>query len=516
MVRTSPYLDEKLANKNATCNMQVVFVDIVSYSKRKAHAQVEVIEAFMASMEQALTDTARQYLGHLTKNDLNLRRDIVVLPAGDGAAIGFPFDGIHDMHLSFARHLFKVVDRFNRRSKCTSFREDGWCDCHGAFLLRCGVSEGKLIIYKDLNGNYNIAGEAVNMAARVMGRADGNQVFFTERGYVELADLVKGVDRKFRKYVNVEIKHNLRITVYQYIEEGQVGIDVSPRADLESVQVTDKSKDLEATQPASIDREKDAVVRSNTSRQRGVSTQTLAIGSSSGLDKEMQSRMVPVPAGEFLLGDDQTGRVQVKIPQSFLIDKYPLTQGIYERVMNTNPSHFKGNDRPVETVSWRDALAFCNTLTLLFGLDPVYDISGEEVTIDLRKNGYRLPNEAEWEYACLGGNDQERYGPIDRIAWYNKNSESQTQPVGRMDPNSFGLFDMLGNVCEWCNDRYEQRHSPSHNIGYMGPPSSPEHVARGGSWKNLSNNISSKSRFRWQPMIREDTLGFRVVRGEQH
>jgi formylglycine-generating enzyme required for sulfatase activity len=230
----------------------------------------------------------------------------------------------------------------------------------------------------------------------------------------------------------------------------------------------------------------------------------------------MQSRMVPVPAGEFLLGDDQTGRVQVKIPQSFLIDKYPLTQGIYERVMNTNPSHFKGNDRPVETVSWRDALAFCNTLTLLFGLDPVYDISGEEVTIDLRKNGYRLPNEAEWEYACLGGNDQERYGPIDRIAWYNKNSESQTQPVGRMDPNSFGLFDMLGNVCEWCNDRYEQRHSPSHNIGYMGPPSSPEHVARGGSWKNLSNNISSKSRFRWQPMIREDTLGFRVVRGEQH
>jgi class 3 adenylate cyclase len=395
MARTSVYLDAMLATKNPTCNMQVVFVDIVSYSQRQPHAQVSVIRAFMDSLREALKATAQQYIDDTSKKNLLLMNDLAVLPAGDGAAIGFPFEGFHDIHLSFACHLFRIVDRINRDSHCESFREHNWCNCHDAFLLRCGISEGKMILYKDLNDNYNIAGEAINMASRVMGLAGPGQVFFTQDGYKELEDWVPGVDQKFRKYTDVVIKHNLRINVYQYTAKGQKGLDVSAKADLGLSEVVGHTQDRAMTPEVSSGIKQSPILRKPFGNKKDAGTSTSDTRTPNRVIREMRGRMVTIPAGTFTMGDEQTGRSLVKIPQPFLIDKYPMTQGIYEQVMNTNPSHFKGADRPVENVSWADAIAFCNALSRLSGLEPVYDILGKEVSIDLGKNGYRLPTEAE-------------------------------------------------------------------------------------------------------------------------
>src|SRR5215813_1176259 len=148
---SSPYLEDRMKRENSYCNMQVVFVDMVSYSRRKSFAQVNVIAAFMESIETALLHLASQYVRYTQEREIHIRRDVVLLPAGDGAAIGFPFDGVRDMHLNFACDLLRIVDEANRKITCELFREHGWCDCHKAFLLRCGISEGKLILYKDLN-----------------------------------------------------------------------------------------------------------------------------------------------------------------------------------------------------------------------------------------------------------------------------------------------------------------------------------------------------------------------------
>lgn len=230
----SEYLNTIIDKRNQTTNLQLVFVDVKSYSKRRSQIQVEVVRAFMNALNEAKSEVSKDYLKFAQDNEVNFKTDIIVLPTGDGAAIGFPFEGLHDIHLSFAKSLLKAVATHNSKSKCEKFEEAGWCNCHASFKLKIGVDEGKGILYRDINGNYNIAGNVINMASRVMNQGDSGHIFMTENAYEQLIDMIDDphLDERFRKYEGIKIKHGLEINVFQYINEGEPYINSQPPSDL--------------------------------------------------------------------------------------------------------------------------------------------------------------------------------------------------------------------------------------------------------------------------------------------
>jgi hypothetical protein len=220
---------------NHTAQIQVVFLDIEKYSRRRTLTQIEVIGAFTHDLGEALKECSKEFVDYAQKNDLNFQNDIITLPTGDGAAIVFSFDGLHQMHLRFAKALLSVMHQRNSANPCDRFAEAGWCNCHSNYNVRIGISEGRGVVYRDLNGGYNVAGEVVNMAARVMSTADRNQVIFTEEAHRQIIDMVDDpilVDR-FKEYLNVQIKHGVKIAVYQYIEEAFNPLNSSPPEPLE-------------------------------------------------------------------------------------------------------------------------------------------------------------------------------------------------------------------------------------------------------------------------------------------
>ncbi len=227
----------------------------------------------------------------------------------------------------------------------------------------------------------------------------------------------------------------------------------------------------------------------------------------------MESRMVQIPDGNVLLKDEKSGNQFTAEVSPFFMDKFPVTQDLYEKVMGKekNKSRFEGGDRPVETVSWFDAVEFCNRLSEKAGLKPVYTIEGEKITADWHVKGFRLPTEAEWEYACRAGTTGERYGEIDQIAWYKDNSNGSTQGVGKKEPNPWGLYDMLGNVWEWCWDWYED-YPKEDKKDWRGPESGSPRVCRGGGWINDAGNCACAFRNRIHPVHRGNFLGFRLAR----
>ncbi|MCK5231582.1 MAG: SUMF1/EgtB/PvdO family nonheme iron enzyme, partial [Desulfobulbaceae bacterium] len=193
-------------------------------------------------------------------------------------------------------------------------------------------------------------------------------------------------------------------------------------------------------------------------REQGVS-KALAKVEPLYLDQEgadpIRIDMVRAPAGLFLMGDELEGPIRVKtISESFMISTVPVTNALYSAVTgDAPPSHFKGDDRPVESVSWVDAVRFCNKLSERMNLEPAYVIDGERVEWLRDRTGFRLPTEAEWEYACRAGSTTcfacgDLDSGLDNMGWYDKNSGKQTHPVGQKQPNSWGLFDMHGNVWE--------------------------------------------------------------------
>jgi len=207
---------------------------VVSYSKRRSQSQADVIDSYMACLESARKASAQQFIEYSEANRVNFVSDVIYLQSGDGTAVCFPFDGLHDVHLHFAKQLLKSVHEHNTGQACDKFTEQGWCNCHSGFNISIGVSEGKGILYRDVNSAYNIAGSVINMAARVMGLAGNNQIIFTEDAYHQIIDMVDDphLDEQFLEFKNAKIKHNHKIIVYQYIERGLDYINTDPPEDL--------------------------------------------------------------------------------------------------------------------------------------------------------------------------------------------------------------------------------------------------------------------------------------------
>jgi len=235
--------------------------------------------------------------------------------------------------------------------------------------------------------------------------------------------------------------------------------------------------------------------------------------------------MVLVPAGEFVMGDergeaDERPARKVRI-SAFYMDKFEVTQKAYKALMGKTPAKFKGDDRPVERLSWLYAIRYCNMRSLREGLKPCYDIQTQEC--DFAADGYRLPTEAEWEYACRAGtttpysfgNDAALLGDY---AWFKGNSGRTTHPVGRKRPNPWGLFDMHGNVAEWCNDRYApDAYATGPSQDPTGAKTGDERVLRGGSWGTSAGACRSAARASEAPGFADvcfgyERYGFRCVR----
>jgi formylglycine-generating enzyme required for sulfatase activity len=213
--------------------------------------------------------------------------------------------------------------------------------------------------------------------------------------------------------------------------------------------------------------------------------------------------MVEIPAGRIVLTDEGTRTKWTVEVTAFLLAPVPVTRRRYDGVRGaaTDPARSR---RPVAEVSWTDALRFCNALSEAEGRRPCYligdDPDGRDVTCDWRADGYRLPSEAEWEYACRAGSTAVRYGELDDIAWYRENSGGAAHDVATRAPNAWGLYDTIGNVWEWCWDLFDP--------GVYGP----YRVFRGGGWFDPPRGCRASCRRKSHPTYRIDDLGFRLAR----
>jgi len=186
--------------------------------------------------------------------------------------------------------------------------------------------------------------------------------------------------------------------------------------------------------------------------------------------------------------------------------------------MGYNPSGVKGAHCPVEAVRWYDAVEFCNRKSKHEGLEPAYRIDGQTVTCDFESGGYRLPTEAEWEYAARGGDRENRKkysgsDNIEEVAWYHTNSDFLIHPVGLKKPNQYGLYDMSGNVAEWCWDLYDDNYysrSPKQNP--MGSSGGTYRAVRGGCFIHRPPVMQITSRDSYDPHRTRGGLGIRLVR----
>ena len=240
--------------------------------------------------------------------------------------------------------------------------------------------------------------------------------------------------------------------------------------------------------------------------------------------------MVLVPAGEFPMGSqqgqpDEAPVHKVKV-SSFLMDKFEVTHEMFAKVQLPNPSHWQDHpQKPVERVRWRDAKQYCNERSLLEGLKPCYNEKTIDWECDYSADGYRLPTEAEWENACRAQSD----GPYDfglaeklrQHAWFSDNAEQKTHPAGQKKPNRWGLYDLYGNVSEWCEDVYSPTYyGASPVLDPRGPPNPGKdvrRVIRGGSWKASADMCRATARQGERTgdtdaCFSTDYCGFRCVR----
>ena len=220
--------------------------------------------------------------------------------------------------------------------------------------------------------------------------------------------------------------------------------------------------------------------------------------------------LVPIPAGEFLMGSpateparrDNEDQHRVKISRPFYLGICEVTVAQFDKVMGMRPSHWKADNNPIEQVSWEQVTSFCRELSASAAEQQAGRV-------------YRLPTEAEWEYACRAGSqtpfsfgsNPEEFGVY---GWFLKNSDSRSHSVGQKKPNSFGLYDMHGNVWEWCQDWYGEFET-GFSVDPTGPVSSFSRVRRGGSWEHPPRQGRSSHRSYLPPDYRYCKLGFRVA-----
>ncbi|MGM0461866.1 MAG: formylglycine-generating enzyme family protein [Fibrobacterota bacterium] len=246
-------------------------------------------------------------------------------------------------------------------------------------------------------------------------------------------------------------------------------------------------------------------------------------------DHETIAGMIRIPAAgtNFIMGAgdgwEERNQQAVRFTSDFYISATCITQKEYEAIVGNNPSQFSGANRPVEMVSWYDAARYCNARSRSEGREPVYQYDGGVVhkdteednwQADVSKNGYRLPTEAEWEYAAQGGVGHE-YGTHDGVldldrANYRGNGIHHTTDVKTYAPNPFGLYDMAGNIQQWCTDWYGN-YSDDAVVNPSGPVDGYNRVVRGGSWYNNGQFLRAGSRSFASPNEQNDILGFRVV-----
>jgi len=238
-------------------------------------------------------------------------------------------------------------------------------------------------------------------------------------------------------------------------------------------------------------------------------------------------KMMPIRAGRFPMGSEDSGPYSSEKPQRwvsitvpFLLSETEVTQAQYQAVMGKNPSDFSKEadspQRPVVSVSWFDAVEYCNRLSEHEGLPRCYEISGDKVKWPKKQacTGYRLPTEAEWEYAARAGQDTEYAGSsnLEEVAWYNRNSSNQTHQVRRKKANHWGLHDMSGNVEEWVWDWYAGSYEGAASKDPTGPENGDYRVLRGGAWSSEAVYARVADRNRFAPSIRYRRVGFRLAR----
>lgn len=213
------HLDNIINNHEGVTNLKIVFVDVEKYSRRKTKIQKEIIRVFSQILKDALTEISREFVEYAQQNNINLRDDTIILPTGDGAAIAFSFDGLHDIHLKYALAVLRRVYDHNIQTSCKQFSEAGYCNDHTHFNIRVGISQGDGLIYKDVNERHNVAGGVINMAARVMDQADRNQIVFTSESYSMYIDMIDkpNIDELFTRYSEVRLKHDVVVDIYQYV-----------------------------------------------------------------------------------------------------------------------------------------------------------------------------------------------------------------------------------------------------------------------------------------------------------
>jgi formylglycine-generating enzyme required for sulfatase activity len=253
-------------------------------------------------------------------------------------------------------------------------------------------------------------------------------------------------------------------------------------------------------------------------------------------ERAVRQGFVLIEPGTFTMGSptSEEGREsdevshQVTLTRGFYLQTTEVTQEQWLSVMNHNPSHFTrcGRECPVERVSWYDAVGYANALSRADGYSECYDwrgkVRGGGSIYDC--TGYRLPTEAEWEYAARAGSTGARYGTPDRIAWYSGNSGAATHAVGELEPNAWGLYDMLGNVWEWTHDRPSHYDAsvidpvnptpfeiPSLRVLFGGRPRGSRGV-RGGGWDSFASELRSANRGGHTPTNYFDDVGFRLAR----
>lgn len=198
---------------------QVVFLDIEKYSKRKSSAQLNCVNKFTKILKKTIQNISEEIKNFST--DFSIEKDLIKLPTGDGVAIVFAFSVPYDTHFKFSKIFLDELSKSNFKHNCEKFNKNNWCNCHSNFYVRIAINEGISILYKDINGSYNIAGKTINNASRLLNAIEGsNQILLSENSYEQLIEFhTSDTFNTFFKEVNVKVKHSLELTAYLYLGE---------------------------------------------------------------------------------------------------------------------------------------------------------------------------------------------------------------------------------------------------------------------------------------------------------